>query len=564
MKRVVILAATLAVAAGSMVKGQTEQPIASTTATDHWLMSSFEFMDYAEEGPGSAVANFYIHGGFDIPADPWPNGPSVTLTAAGCVNFRSVIIPIVLATDSNEEAHMWIAGETPDTRQYIYGHLNRGSLLMDFDECGSAGDPIGKLWDWAPPSTHPSCEPSHLHYEVVESAAATHGQKLDPSTTMLPAFNDTQPPEIVEVSFCKDDDTNPSPQWLNCIDAPPSQCVTLADVVDILVRLKDQHGTALAGTVDPTIAPRLVRYRTCPPSGPCENWIEAFNVNQMDKELTLNRDDLVKTLYSVRQAAPPVSPASKYVSDADYCAGDSFWMVVTNVTGGSLDASGTVVGGQPDVAGSWDVTGPDGYHAVIVEVTDHDGNTTTEVIPVCVGVTGPQIIIRDATTDRGFGPPCYTCPEHASPDITLDARPFLLYRGANRRVTARLRVCMTNVGNGRVAMDTPIRVTVQLAKISGKTRRTRARVARRIPAEALETRKALEISGDWESGQERCMPLDLVLRSADVPAGDMGGYFLLAKIYMDGDEPEPGATPLEDGNQATRSIASLVEDLPFE
>jgi hypothetical protein len=384
-------------------------------------------------------------------------------------------------------------------------------------------------------------------------------------------FNDIQPPSILDVHLCDDDQVGygngagqSTDPWQNCTEELPYQCHTVSGAKDIVVKIEDRHHSAPSTSWDDLIAPRRLRYRVCPAGlvPLCDPWVVAYDLSGGMSGDWLWGAEVAKALYSLR---------SDFVTSSNYCAcvGDEFWFVPTNTLG--------------DPAGAWDTSGLSGFFSVTIEAEDHSGNVTTKTVPVCAGVFG-KIVIRDCLPDSG-GEPSDLCLHHtwlSSPDLVVKRSgdeppppPEAVVRTDVRDEPApppppveageelSVQVCMTNMGNAPIMSDTPITVAIFAGDDPSAffSDAPPGHVEQTVRASALTTREGVAFRPfPWNVREERCGEFTLASRFVIQP-DSVEGLSLFAVVSTPSDHPRPVTHVKQDNNIAQKALTEILADL---
>ncbi len=273
----------------------------------------------------------YFHTGIDIVDDtPAPDGPFVRTKNAGMATlslpgagslYNGLTLSLSDAANSTQK----------------YWHLDFNSIeqaVRDADTDGTvlpAGVRVAQLVDWT------ACDYHHLHFETCDDTGC-----VEPVLRLRPR-NDTNGPVIVDVSFTDNGSTTTFP--------PAFPDTVVRGQVDIVARAYDRQFV----TASQNHKTGVLKLRYQVTSLPAGAVVKTGNTIDFSRIPPDN-----KTTVLFRNAAP-------FDSSSDYCVGENYYYVVTNVD----DADPA----QFDETFAWDTTAhPNGRYWVEVTAWDVSSN----------------------------------------------------------------------------------------------------------------------------------------------------------------------------------------------
>jgi hypothetical protein len=273
----------------------------------------------------------YFHEGIDIVDDnPAPTGPYVRTTREGDVSLS-------LPGAGSLYNGLIVSHNDADNSAYKYWHLDFNSIqqsVRDAETNGTAlaaNSRVSQLVAWT------ACSYHHLHFEQCDNNGCE-----DPVWDMVPK-NDGNSPIIVSVNFTNNGSTSTFPSGF--------PYTTVNGQVDIVAEAYDKQ--FVTATQNHKTGVMKLRYRV--------EQIATGSTVKTGKTINFTAippASATTTLY--RNAAP-------YDSTSDYCSGERYFYVVTNVSDtNASDFQETF---------SWDTTLlPNGDYRVWVEAWDASGN----------------------------------------------------------------------------------------------------------------------------------------------------------------------------------------------
>ena len=278
--------------------------------------------------------NPYFHSGIDImDDDPAPNGPFVITKSAGTVNLA---LP---GAGSLYNGMTLSLGDAANSQQ-LYWHLDFNSIAQAVRDAETNASVLPKRSRVAQLVFWTACDFHHLHFETCDSGGCS-----EPVLGLKPRA-DSNGPAITDLQF--------TDNGSNTVFAPGFPDTVVNGDVDIIARAFDRQ--FVTATQNHRTGVLKIRYQ-----------VEDLTTGATVKTgSTIDFSDIPADNFAsvlFRNAAP-------FDSSSDYCAGENYYYVVTNVD--DTNASSFAE------AFAWDTTAhPNGRYRVSVTVWDHSDNSTT-------------------------------------------------------------------------------------------------------------------------------------------------------------------------------------------
>jgi hypothetical protein len=274
----------------------------------------------------------YFHTGIDIVDDaPAPNGPYVITNKAGTAELS-------LIDAASLYNGMTLSLDDPDGSTQKYWHLDYNSVTQEVRDADTNGTVLPARTRVAQLVAWSACSYHHLHFETCDRGGCS-----EPVLALNPG-SDASGPVIADVSFTNDGSTT--------VFDPGFPDTVLRGRVDIVARAYDRQ--FVTGTQNHKTGVLKIQYTV----ESIESGIVVKSGNVVDFSV-IPADSAVGILF--RTAAP-------FESSSDYCAGEEYYYVVTNVD--DLDPANF------SEAFAWDTAAlPNDRYRVQVTAWDHSGNS---------------------------------------------------------------------------------------------------------------------------------------------------------------------------------------------